>query len=169
MRSSAGVSPPTKIVHIGSTSVIAEVADTPALIERGLSGRGSLQDGQGMLFVFSAENRWGFWMKDKGGPPGRRSKIAPGRSMSTCDRARGDANGRQVVKVVRAILAERTQRVKAQRPTSRTGRAIASGSGLQLLCCANRSAVGRIRPRRNKEIPRWREKPPRCWPNSPPR
>src|SRR3989442_6793681 len=64
MRSSAGVSPPTKIVHIGSTSVMAEVADTPASIESGLSGRASLREGRGMLFVYNAEYRWGVWMKD---------------------------------------------------------------------------------------------------------
>src|SRR2546425_4514534 len=55
---------PIRNVRIGSISVMAEVADAPASIERGLAGRASLQEGQGMLLVFNAEDRWGVWMKD---------------------------------------------------------------------------------------------------------
>src|SRR6266567_8740033 len=54
---------PTKDVRIGASCVMAELADTPASIEHGLSGRASLQEGHGMLFVFNAEYRWGIWMK----------------------------------------------------------------------------------------------------------
>ena len=51
-------------VHIGSTAVAVEVADTPAAREQGLSGRASLPEGRGMLFVFDTPGNHGFWMKD---------------------------------------------------------------------------------------------------------
>lgn len=41
-----------------------EVADTPALRERGLGGRDNLCTACAMLFVFSAPGNYGFWMKD---------------------------------------------------------------------------------------------------------
>lgn len=41
-----------------------EVADTPAEREKGLSGRQSLTEGSGMLFVFTAADNYSFWMKD---------------------------------------------------------------------------------------------------------
>lgn len=49
---------------IGTTTVLAEVADTPAERSRGLGGRTELAEGQGMWFVFETDGRWGFWMKD---------------------------------------------------------------------------------------------------------
>ena len=54
----------TAALNIGSTTVLAEVADTPALREKGLGGRASLEDGKGMWFVFEADGLWAFWMKD---------------------------------------------------------------------------------------------------------
>lgn len=54
----------TTILGIGSTTVAAEVADTPALRERGLGGRTSLEEGRGMWFVFDTDGLWPFWMKD---------------------------------------------------------------------------------------------------------
>jgi hypothetical protein len=41
-----------------------EIARTPEAQERGLMGRDSLAPGQGMLFMFVAPNRYGFWMKN---------------------------------------------------------------------------------------------------------
>lgn len=41
-----------------------ELADTPAKREQGLSGRTSLADDYGMLFVFEKPDTYGFWMKD---------------------------------------------------------------------------------------------------------
>src|SRR4051812_48326835 len=41
-----------------------EVADTPEARERGPSGRESLPQGSGVLFVFDAPATYGFWMKD---------------------------------------------------------------------------------------------------------
>jgi uncharacterized membrane protein (UPF0127 family) len=44
--------------------VRAEVADTEAERERGLMGRASLAEGDGMLFVFDHEQPLAFWMKN---------------------------------------------------------------------------------------------------------
>src|SRR3989344_805121 len=55
---------PTTTVTIGSTKIEVEIASTPAQYKLGLSGRESLVEGQGMLFVFTQPNRDGFWMKD---------------------------------------------------------------------------------------------------------
>lgn len=41
-----------------------DVADTPALRERGLSGRTSLADREGMLFKLQEPDKQCFWMKD---------------------------------------------------------------------------------------------------------
>lgn len=42
----------------------AEMANTKASRELGLSGRPSMRDDEGMLFVFDKPGRYGFWMKD---------------------------------------------------------------------------------------------------------
>jgi uncharacterized membrane protein (UPF0127 family) len=42
----------------------AEIADTDASREQGLSGRHSLAQDQGMLFIFDTSGQYGFWMKD---------------------------------------------------------------------------------------------------------
>ncbi len=51
-------------VTIGQATVQVEVEDTDASREQGLSGRGSLPEGNGMLFVFDTPGNYGFWMKD---------------------------------------------------------------------------------------------------------
>lgn len=51
-------------VSIGTVTYVVEVADTPAARERGLSGRESLAEKTGMLFVFEKSLIPGFWMKD---------------------------------------------------------------------------------------------------------
>lgn len=56
--------PRTVTLSVGTTTVVAEVADTPALRQQGLSGRTSLPEGSGMWFVFDTDDRWPFWMKD---------------------------------------------------------------------------------------------------------
>lgn len=58
--------PPSTItsVTIGSTTIQVEVADTDVAREQGLSGRDSLGEGSGMLFVFGQSHMAGFWMKD---------------------------------------------------------------------------------------------------------
>jgi uncharacterized membrane protein (UPF0127 family) len=41
-----------------------EIADTPAEREKGLSGRTSLAENKGLLFIFEYAGQWGFWMKE---------------------------------------------------------------------------------------------------------
>jgi uncharacterized protein len=41
-----------------------EVADTPEKRMQGLSGRKEIPDDYGMFFIFDADSRAGFWMKD---------------------------------------------------------------------------------------------------------
>ena len=50
--------------RLGGEAFVLEVADTEALRTKGLSGHAVLQEGEGMLFVFSKDDRYGFWMKD---------------------------------------------------------------------------------------------------------
>ncbi|MDB5225124.1 MAG: response regulator MprA [Candidatus Adlerbacteria bacterium] len=54
----------TVTLSLGSTEVVAEVADTDPLRERGLGGRNRLEEGRGMWFVFDTDELWAFWMKD---------------------------------------------------------------------------------------------------------
>jgi len=56
--------PSSDTVTLGNTVVQVEVADTPAELAQGLSGRASLDPGQGMLLVFPEEGNHGIWMKD---------------------------------------------------------------------------------------------------------
>jgi uncharacterized membrane protein (UPF0127 family) len=56
--------PHTVVLRAGTTTVVAEVADTPALRSLGLGGRASLAQGSGMWFVFDTDGLWQFWMKD---------------------------------------------------------------------------------------------------------
>jgi len=51
-------------VIFGEDTVVAEIAETPEARERGLMHRRSLDDGEGMLFVFEREEIRSFWMKD---------------------------------------------------------------------------------------------------------
>jgi uncharacterized membrane protein (UPF0127 family) len=59
----------TRELHIRSaagteTPVLAEIARTDDQRERGLMGRQSLADGEGMLFVFDRDRILSFWMKN---------------------------------------------------------------------------------------------------------
>lgn len=49
---------------VGNVAVTAEVADDPDEKTVGLMGRKELEEGKGMLFVFSRPQAMGFWMKD---------------------------------------------------------------------------------------------------------
>jgi hypothetical protein len=51
-------------VTIGAVTIAVDVADSPSERAQGLSGRATLQDGQGMLFMFDTEGTLGIWMKD---------------------------------------------------------------------------------------------------------
>lgn len=51
-------------VKIGEALIRIEIADTPEEISLGLSGRESLEEGSGLLFIMPTSARHGFWMKD---------------------------------------------------------------------------------------------------------
>ena len=59
---SAGVKLPT--IHIGENNIPVEIALDGKSREKGLSGRASLPENQGMLFVFPRRGIYRFWMPD---------------------------------------------------------------------------------------------------------
>lgn len=50
-------------VSTTTSDIEFEIADSPALQEKGLGGREVIPENYGMLFVFPAHDRYGFWMK----------------------------------------------------------------------------------------------------------
>ncbi len=56
--------PDHESVVCGGVSLNIEYATTTAALEQGLSGRTNVPDDYGMLFVFSHDDAYGFWMKD---------------------------------------------------------------------------------------------------------
>ena len=52
------------VVALGGATFNVELAITQAQRTQGLSGRAGLAPGAGMLFVFDAEGRYSFWMKE---------------------------------------------------------------------------------------------------------
>ncbi len=56
------------ILKVGTARVLIDIADTPALRERGLSGRKLLLDDQGMYFIFDHPDVYPFWMKEMNFP-----------------------------------------------------------------------------------------------------
>jgi len=54
----------SRVVSIGDVLLDVRIADTAASRERGLSGKDTLNENEGMLFVFSKTSKDGFWMKD---------------------------------------------------------------------------------------------------------
>jgi len=52
-----------KKICVQNTCIVAEVVRSGALQQQGLSGRETLSDTEGMLFVFAQEARYSFWMK----------------------------------------------------------------------------------------------------------
>jgi uncharacterized membrane protein (UPF0127 family) len=52
------------LVKINDVEIKVEIANTPEERMQGLGGRESLDEDEGMLFVFENSNNWGFWMKD---------------------------------------------------------------------------------------------------------
>ena len=53
-----------KEIQIGEVFLRVEVQDTDSLRTKGLSGRESLRENKGMLFIFEEPGLYGFWMKD---------------------------------------------------------------------------------------------------------
>ena len=56
-----------KIEIVGKV-IKADISDNNCKRELGLSGRKSLKDGTGMLFIFEKEANYGFWMKQMSFP-----------------------------------------------------------------------------------------------------
>lgn len=54
----------TTELEVGGVAVTAEIADTPALRERGLMERDSLPEDHGMLFVYPDAEERSFWMRN---------------------------------------------------------------------------------------------------------
>lgn len=50
-------------VQINDETIRVELADTPAKRSKGLAGRTSLGENEGMLFVFARADKYPFWMK----------------------------------------------------------------------------------------------------------
>lgn len=50
--------------NFAGVSLTIELATTTVARERGLGGRATLAEDRAMLFVFSEDDRYGFWMKD---------------------------------------------------------------------------------------------------------
>lgn len=50
-------------LRVGNTLISVDVADTPSKRSKGLSGRESIEENYGMLFVFDQPSQRVFWMK----------------------------------------------------------------------------------------------------------
>ncbi|MBI5817298.1 MAG: DUF192 domain-containing protein [Candidatus Yonathbacteria bacterium] len=61
-------SPKNYVLKIGDISINVDIVDTPALQERGLSGKNALLDNQGMFFIFDHSGIYPFWMKEMNFP-----------------------------------------------------------------------------------------------------
>lgn len=53
----------TAVIRVAGVEISAQVAASDEERVRGLSGRESIGDAEGMLFIFEREGLWGFWMK----------------------------------------------------------------------------------------------------------
>lgn len=53
-----------KVIKINDTDIKVEIANTPEMRQKGLSGRKELSYGTGMFFIFENPDKHGFWMKD---------------------------------------------------------------------------------------------------------
>lgn len=54
----------TNFIIINEHVISVELATTPEQRERGLMKRQTLEDNTGMLFIFSEESKYSFWMKN---------------------------------------------------------------------------------------------------------
>lgn len=64
----AQVESQVKFVNLAGQIIRVDVAETPAELSRGLSGRESLAKDEGMLFIFQTSDEYPFWMKDMSFP-----------------------------------------------------------------------------------------------------
>ena len=58
----------TKHIKLAGVNLTVDLATDNATREQGLSGRNSLAENQGMLFIFDAPGNYAFWMKDMNFP-----------------------------------------------------------------------------------------------------
>ncbi len=56
------------MIRIGSINISVEIAETETAIEKGLSGRPSLDRDKGMFFIFSKSGFYQFWMPNMNFP-----------------------------------------------------------------------------------------------------
>ena len=61
---SSTVSTPHPSIIISGKTFFADIADTEASLQLGLSNRQNLPSNHVMLFVFQTPSNWGIWMKD---------------------------------------------------------------------------------------------------------
>lgn len=54
----------SRTIQLRGQTVRVLLADTPETRQMGLSGRGRLAQDEGMLFIFSEDGTYAFWMKD---------------------------------------------------------------------------------------------------------
>jgi len=52
------------VAAVGTTTISIELARTASARAAGLSGRASLAEDEGLLFIFPEPGRYGFWMKE---------------------------------------------------------------------------------------------------------
>lgn len=67
-RQGGGLGEGEALVSLGGHEFVAEGADTPTARAQGLSGRESLEEGRGMLFLFPEAEIQSFWMKEMNFP-----------------------------------------------------------------------------------------------------
>ncbi len=67
-RSDRQVTTDNKILKIGDSAIVVEIADTEEKRNLGLSGRASLESDHGLLFIFELPGEYGFWMKEMNFP-----------------------------------------------------------------------------------------------------
>ena len=53
-----------KYLKIAGVDLKVEIVSTPEALSKGLSGRNSMGEDEGMLFVFDHPDKYAFWMKD---------------------------------------------------------------------------------------------------------
>lgn len=60
--------PHNSSLFIGATTVAIEIAETPAELTKGLSGRPALEENSGLFFIFPYAASHGIWMKEMNFP-----------------------------------------------------------------------------------------------------
>ena len=54
----------TALVSIGGVNILSSLATTPESQSKGLAIKDSLNENEGMLFIFESPQKYSFWMKD---------------------------------------------------------------------------------------------------------